>query len=157
TVRGSTITHNIAGPGVNFSSGSGGGIYSSAGTVTVSACTVAGNTASSAGGGIYNRSGFPSALPPLTITANNPPADNQARAGAALERLGTLIISHSAAAAIDNQNAAATTITVTSSDTATALTTSPNPSASGQAVVLSAHVVFASPRSDGTGQPVTAT
>lgn len=52
-----------------FSSGSGGGIFNSAGTLAVSNSTVSGNAAAVDGGGIFNKEGL-QALDNVTITGN---------------------------------------------------------------------------------------
>jgi hypothetical protein len=124
TVSNSTLSGNVA--------RTGGGIYNF-GTLIGSGCTISGNSAAVAGGGIandrvanYNGDGSVNGYVTGDLSIDNHSAvcDNQAGSGADLENLGTLSISHSAVARVDNQNPGATTIDNAATDTATALTAS---------------------------------
>jgi hypothetical protein len=138
-VTGCTLSGNFANGGAGR--GYGGGIVNFRGTVTISGCTLSGNSAFS-GGGIYNGA-------PGTLTIGKAGATdvygvqsfdihcavygNQAPSGTDLENLGTLSISDSAVASLDNQNPGATTVNLAATDTATGLIAGIDPS-SGQIV-----------------------
>ena len=66
TISGLTITNGMASTAPSFSGFNGGGIYNDHATVTVSSCTLSGNSAGGDGGGIFNNGQSGSAT--LTIT-----------------------------------------------------------------------------------------
>jgi hypothetical protein len=79
TIAGLTITNGMASG--NFPANSGGGIYSAAGSLTVSNCTLNGNSAQH-GGGIYNDGAFRNAT--LTLRASNLSGNSASVSGAGI-------------------------------------------------------------------------
>jgi hypothetical protein len=67
TISGLTITNGLATTAPSFSGFNGGGIYNDHSTLTVSSCTLSGNSANGDGGGIFNNGQSGSA----TLTINN--------------------------------------------------------------------------------------